>query len=67
VRKYARALTKEKLGYIRRKFENFQSIGNAGISLDGNDLLSEAKEEKENLKEELQNEYAEEGWGIMLG
>ncbi len=67
VRKFAGTLAKEKLGYIRRKFENFTSIGNTGISLDGNDLISEAKEEKEALMEELKDEYAEEGWGIILG
>jgi hypothetical protein len=61
VRKYALALSKEKLGYIRRKFSNFQSIGNTGISLDGDQLISEAKEEKERLEEELHNEYTYEG------
>lgn len=61
VRFYVLALCKIVLGNIRRKFENFSSIGNTGISLDGSALLSEGKEEKEKLEEEL---YTRENWGV---
>jgi len=68
VRKYARALCKEKLGYIRRKFSQFQSVGNTGIALDGDQLIQEAREEKESLGEELKNEYVyDTGFGIDIG
>ena len=39
---------------IRRKFSNFSSIGNTGIQLDGDSLVSEGKEEKERLEDQLQ-------------
>jgi hypothetical protein len=67
VRFYVLALCKIVLGTIRRKFESFSSIGNSGIALDGGSLLSEGKEEKEKLEEEL---YTRENWGgypIMTG
>lgn len=66
VKNYSIALCKEKLGYIRRKFSQFNSIGNTGIQLDGNDLISEAKEEKERLEEELDNKYVYEGYDISF-
>jgi hypothetical protein len=34
---------------------NFSSLGNASISLDGSDMYSEGKEDKERLEEELKN------------
>jgi hypothetical protein len=64
---YSTALCKIKLGMIRRKFENFASIGNAGVSLDGSDLIGEGKEEKEALEERLKDEETFEGWGIEIG
>jgi len=68
VQKYTLACSKEILGLIRRKFENFTSIGNEGISLDGGDLISEGKEEKEKLEEEIKlDSYSEEGYGIVIG
>lgn len=67
VRKYATALAKEKMGYIRRKFENFQSIGNVGISLDGQSLIDEAREDKESLDEDLHKKESYEGYGVIVG
>jgi hypothetical protein len=64
---YATADCKERLGMVRRKFENFASIGNTGIAMDGGDLIAEGKEEKERLLETLKDEEAYEGWGIEIG
>lgn len=64
---YATAEAKEIMGRVRSKFANFTSIGNVGISLDGSELISEAKEEKERLYERLQLEEAWEGYGIEIG
>jgi hypothetical protein len=64
---YTFADCKERIGYIRRKFENFASIGNTGISLDGSDMINEAKEEKETLLERLKDEEPWDGWGILIG
>ncbi len=69
VQNYSLAIAKETLGLIRRKFANgFNSIGNAGINLDGDSLISEGKEDKERLMEEIKNsEYSSEGYGILIG
>jgi len=68
VKRYSLANAKEILGLIRRKFSNFDSIGNTGISLDGDSLISEAKEEKDMLKEELKDgSYSHTGYGILIG
>jgi len=64
---YATAECKIILGYIRRKFENFVSIGNTGVALDGGDLVSEGKEEKERLEETLRLEEVWEGLDISIG
>ena len=64
---YSTALCKIILGTVRNKFANFASIGNVGIALDGDNLISEGKEEKERLDETLQLEEVWEGLGIMLG
>lgn len=64
---YIAALTKINLGYIRRKFSGFQSLGNTGIEMDGDSLISEGKEEKTELEETLRNEEAYEGLGIVIG
>lgn len=64
---YVTALSKITLGGIRRKFESFSSMGNSGISLDGADLISEGKEEKEYLEETLRNEEAFEGYALVVG
>lgn len=67
VLKYATARAKVILGYIRRKFEGFSSIGNTGISLDGSSLISEGNEEMEKLSEELDEKYSYDGYGIVIG
>ena len=63
---YVTALSKISLGIIRNKFANFASLGNQGISLDGDSMISEGKEEKERLEEELRDEESFEGYGILL-
>jgi len=64
---HAVALCKIKLGMIRRKFASFNSIGNVGITMDGDSLVSEGKEEKERLEESLRLEESFEGMGIFFG
>jgi len=64
---YVTALSKITLGYIRNKFANFASLGNIGLSLDGDTLISEGKEEKERLEETLRLEESYEGYGIEIG
>ncbi len=53
IRKYTLALSKELLGNIRRKYDTVP-IPNNEVNLDGSDLISDARDEKQNLKEELQ-------------
>jgi hypothetical protein len=67
VLEYATAECKVMLGLIRRKFGNFASLGNVGISLDGDTLVSEGKEEKTELEERLRLEEVYEGYGIEIG
>lgn len=67
VRWYILALCKIVLGTIREKFENFSSIGNTGISLNGSSLKSEGKEEKEKLEEQLYTKEAWTGYPILTG
>lgn len=64
---YAMAECKIILGRIRSKFAQFNSIGNIGISLDGDTLLQEGITEKEKLDETLRLEEGYEGYGILLG
>jgi len=64
---YVTALCKISLGYIRNKFSNFASLGNIGISLDGDSMISEGKEEKEKLEEDLRLEETWEGYGMEIG
>jgi len=64
---YVTALSKMTLGRIRMKFANFGSIGNSGISMDGDALMSEGKEEKERLDEQLREEEPEQGYDISIG
>jgi len=52
IRKYALALSKELLGYIRGKYSGIP-IPNAEITLNGSDLLSAGQTEKEGLITEL--------------
>lgn len=67
IQDYSLAICKMILGETRRKFANFSSIGNTGISLDGDSLLSEGKEEKERLEEKLKEEENFEGSYITFG
>jgi hypothetical protein len=64
---YATAECKIMLGLVRRKFANFASLGNVGISLDGDSLVSEGKEEKDALEEKLKLEEVYEGLGVEIG
>tara|TARA_Y100001963_G_C6751912_1_gene434670 strand:- start:515 stop:1678 length:1164 start_codon:yes stop_codon:yes gene_type:complete len=52
IRRYALALAKEMLGYIRGKYSGIP-IPNAEITLNGSDLISAAQTEKEGLITEL--------------
>tara|TARA_Y100001973_G_C5204392_1_gene340400 strand:+ start:751 stop:2007 length:1257 start_codon:yes stop_codon:yes gene_type:complete len=52
IRRYALAVSKEMLGQIRGKLGNIPIPGNT-VTLNASDLLSQAKEEKSLLKEEL--------------
>jgi uncharacterized protein YjaG (DUF416 family) len=61
---YCVALAKVTLGHIRRKMENMQVMGGTVLSLDGEAMLSEGKEERELLEEELKNN-TEEGMDIF--
>jgi len=60
-------MSKMTLGRIRMKFAQFGSIGNSGISLDGDALMSEGKEEKERLDEQLREEESDVGYDISIG
>ena len=64
---YATAYCKITLGRIRSKFAQFASLGNVGISLDGDNLITEGKEEMERLEEKLQLEETYTGLGIIIG
>ena len=64
---YALAECKITLGMIRRKFTGFTSIGNEGITMDGETLVAEGKEEKTALEENLRLEEVYEGYPIFWG
>lgn len=67
IEEYASALCKITLGMIRRKFGNFSAMGNQGVSLDGDTLVSEGMEEKRELLEKLKLEEVYDGYGIIMG
>ena len=52
IRKYTLALSKELLGIIRSKYASMP-LPNGEVSLDGEGLKAEGREEKANLLEEL--------------
>jgi hypothetical protein len=52
IRRFALALSKEMLGQIRGKFQTVPIPGES-VTLNASDLLSQAKEEQEKLREEL--------------
>lgn len=64
---YTLALCKIILGTVRGKFDSFSSIGNSGIQLGGSEMLSQGKEEKEKLEEQLKTTECWGGYGIMTG
>ena len=53
IRRFALALSKETLGQIRGKFGGSVPIPGESVSLNATDLLNQAKEEQEKLREEL--------------
>jgi hypothetical protein len=53
IRRFALALTKEMLGQVRGKFNNTIPIPGDNVSLNADQLLSQAKDEQEKLREEL--------------
>ena len=67
IKEYVTALSMITLGRIRRKFANFASLGNQGVSLDGSDLISEGTVEKDRLEIELDEKHAYEGYGVYFG
>ena len=58
IRRFALALCKEMLGQIRSKFQTIPIPGEA-VTLNGSDLLTQAKDEQEKLREELNTTLAE--------
>lgn len=58
IKRYALALIKEMLGRVRSKYDSIP-IPNADVSLDGDTLLSESSDEKENLVTELKEDLEE--------
>lgn len=64
---YATAYAKQTLGLIRRKFSSNTSLGNASISLDGDSLVGEARDDMQRLEEELDLKWSYEGYGIIMG
>jgi hypothetical protein len=53
IRRYALALCKEMLGWIRSKYSDIPLTGDNTITLNGSDLISSAETEKQNLIDEL--------------
>ena len=53
IRRYALALSKETLGQVRSKFGNTIPIPGETVNLNGDALLSQAKDEQTSLREEL--------------
>ncbi len=66
IRRYALALCKEILGQVRGKFGGNVPIPGDNISLNASDLLSQAKEEKQALKEELQKQLDETTYSKLI-
>jgi hypothetical protein len=64
---YATAQSKAILGRVRAKFANFTSIGNTGISLDGDAILSEARDDIEKLETWLMDHEVYFGSEIFIG
>tara|TARA_B100000963_G_scaffold272424_1_gene240638 strand:- start:134 stop:1390 length:1257 start_codon:yes stop_codon:yes gene_type:complete len=58
IRRFALALAKEMLGLVRSKFGSIPIPGES-VTLNGSDLVSQGKEEQNNLREELKTTLAE--------
>tara|TARA_B100000035_G_scaffold315416_1_gene335957 strand:+ start:2631 stop:3926 length:1296 start_codon:yes stop_codon:yes gene_type:complete len=58
IRRFALALSKEMLGQIRSKFANIPIPGES-VTLNGDSLISQAREEQNSLREELKTTLAE--------
>lgn len=64
---YATAKAKTILGEARGKFQTLAGP-NGGVTMNGNELKSEAQQEMEKLEEQLKNSTADtEGYGIFIG
>ncbi len=59
IRRFALALSKETLGQIRGKFGGVIPIPGDSITLNASDLLSQAQQEQEKLREELKTQLDE--------
>ena len=58
IRRFALSLCKETLGQVRSKF-NAIPIPGESVTLNGSDLVNQAKDEQEKLREELKTTLAE--------
>jgi hypothetical protein len=58
IRRFALAVAKEMLGHVRSKFDKVPIPGDS-VTLNGDKLLAEGKEEKDKLREELKTQLAE--------
>ena len=58
IRRFALALCKEMLGQIRSKFQTIPIPGES-VTLNGSDLISQAREEQDKLREELKSTLSE--------
>ena len=56
IRRFALALSKETLGQVRSKFGNNVPIPGDNVTLNGSDLLSQAKDEQDKLRQELKDQ-----------
>ena len=65
IRRFALALSKETLGQVRGKFATLPIPGN-DITLNASDLLAQAKEEQEKLREELKTVLDEMTYSKLL-
>ena len=58
IRRFALALSKETLGQVRSKLASIPIPGDS-VTLNGGDLISQAKDEQDKLREELKSTLAE--------
>lgn len=65
IRRFALSLCKETLGQVRSKFSTIPIPGN-DITLNGADLLSQAKEEQTSLRDELKTVFDELVYGKLV-